>query len=287
MKASYKYPDTIPKAVIPVLGGSLVIFIGVVDYLTGYEIAVSIFYLLPIALVSWLGKRNHAVIISILSASTWLLADLAAGHQYAHPAIPVWNSIIGLGFFLTTAFLLSTIKELLGREQAFARIDFLTGVTNSRAFNEIAKLEIERSVRYGHPFTIAYIDIDNFKRVNDALGHNQGDNLLKTVAKTVKENMRSTDIVARLGGDEFAILLPETNEENAKASIDKLQRHVLDIVAKNNTWPVTFSIGVVTCYKSCNLDELIKEVDDLMYSAKEGGKNRTKFKLHGASSTDE
>lgn len=280
MTALYKYLEMIPKTVIPVIGVVLVIFIGAIDYLTGYEIAFSIFYLLPVAFVSWLGKRSHAVIISILSASTWLLADLAAGHHYPHPTILVWNSIIGLGFFLTGTFLLSTIKELLWREQTFARIDFLTGVTNSRAFNEIAKLEIERSVRYAHPLTIAYIDIDNFKQVNDALGHNQGDNLLKTVAKTMKENMRSTDIVARLGGDEFVILLPETNEESAKASIDKLQRCLLDMVAKNNKWPVTFSIGVVTCYKSCNLDELIKEVDDLMYSAKENGKNRIEFKLH-------
>jgi diguanylate cyclase (GGDEF)-like protein len=282
MRALYKYLDKIPKTDIPVIGVLLVILIGGIDYLTGYEIAFSIFYLLPVALISWFGKRNHAVIISFLSAAIWLLADLTSGHTYPHPAIPVWNSIIGLGFFLMGTFSLSTIRELLGREQTFARIDFLTGVTNSRAFNEIAKIEIERSVRYGHPLTIAYIDIDNFKHVNDTLGHDQGDNLLQSVAKTMKENMRSTDIVARLGGDEFAILLPETNEESAKASIAKLQRHLLDIVTKNINWPITFSIGVVTCYKSCNLDELIKEVDDVMYSVKENGKNRIKFKLQGA-----
>jgi diguanylate cyclase (GGDEF)-like protein len=283
MKAFYKYLDTIPKTLILGLGALLVILIGVVDHLTGYEIAFSIFYLLPVALVSWFGNRNHALMISVLSAATWLLADLTAGHIYSHPAIPVWNAMMRFGFFLMGTLSLSTIRELLERAQTFARIDYLTGVSNSRAFNEIAKIEIERSVRYGHPFTMAYIDIDNFKQVNDTLGHDQGDNLLQSIAKTMKENMRSTDIVARLGGDEFAILLPETNEENAKSSMDKLQRHLIEIVVKKNNWPITFSIGVVTCYKSCNLDELIKEVDDLMYSAKESGKNKIKFKLHDTS----
>jgi diguanylate cyclase (GGDEF)-like protein len=184
-----------------------------------------------------------------------------------------------LGFFFTAVYSLSEIKQLLEKEQTFARIDFLTGVANSRAFNEIAKIEIDRSVRFGRPFTIAYIDIDNFKQVNDTLGHSQGDNLLQSVAKTIKDNTRSIDIISRLGGDEFAILFPETNEENAKTTINKVQTELLSIV-KNSNWPVTFSIGTVTCYKSCNLDELIKEADNLMYSIKESGKNRIEYKIH-------
>lgn len=279
MKALFDYLDKIPKTVIPVIGVLLVMLLGAIDYLTGYEISFSIFYLLPVAFISWFGKRSHAVIISILSAATWLWADLTSGHTYSHLAIPVWNSIMRLGFFLMAAFSLSMIKKLLEKEQTFARIDFLTGVANSRAFNEIAKIEIDRSARYGRPFTIAYIDIDNFKQVNDTLGHSQGDNLLQSVAKTIKDNTRSIDIVSRLGGDEFAILFPETNEENAKTAINKVQKELLSIV-KNNNWPVTFSIGVVTCYKSFNLDELIREADNLMYAVKGSGKNRIEYKIH-------
>jgi len=279
MKALINYLEKIPKTAILVISVALVMILGVIDNLTGYEISFSIFYLLPVVLVSWFDKRSHAVIISILSAVMWLWADIYSGHIYSHPAIHVWNSIIILGFFLMAAFSLLEIKKLLENDHTFARTDFLTGVANSRAFYYSAQIEIDRSVRFSRPFTVAYIDIDNFKQVNDTLGHLQGDNLLQSVAKTIKDNIRSIDIVARLGGDEFAILFSETNEENAKTAINKVQRELLSIV-KNNDWPVTFSIGAVTCYESCNLDELIKEVDKLMYTVKERGKNGIEYKIH-------
>jgi diguanylate cyclase (GGDEF)-like protein len=104
------------------------------------------------------------------------------------------------------------------------------------------------------------------------------------MARTIKENIRTIDIIARLGGDEFAILFPETNEGNAKAAISKVQKYLLNVAQKNN-WAITFSIGAITCYSSCELDELIKEADDLMYSAKASGKNRVAYKIHETSET--
>jgi len=279
MKTLLKYLDKTSKTVILVIGVALVILLGGIDNLTGYEISFSLFYLLPVSLVAWFDKRSHAVMVSILSAAIWLLADLNSGHAYSRLAIPIWNSMMRLGFFFVTAFSLSAIKKLLENEQTFARIDFLTGVANSRAFYEFAKKEIDRSARFSRPITIAYIDIDNFKQVNDTRGHSQGDNLLQSIAKTIKDNTRSIDMVSRFGGDEFAILFPETNEENAKTAINKVQKELLGIV-KNNNWPVTFSIGAVTCYKSCSLGELIKEADNLMYTVKASGKNGIEYKIH-------
>jgi diguanylate cyclase (GGDEF)-like protein len=279
MKVLFNYLDKIPKTAILVISVSLVMIVGFIDYLTGYEIAFSIFYLLPVALVSWFNKKSHAIIISILSVATWLWANIAAGQTYSHPAILIWNSIIMLGFFLMSAFSFLELKKLLEAEQAYARTDFLTGIANSRAFYYFAQIEIDRSVRFNRPFTIAYIDIDNFKQVNDTLGHLQGDNLLQSVAKTIKDNIRSIDVVSRLGGDEFAILFTETNEENAKTALNKVQKELISIV-KNNDWPVTFSIGAITCYESCDLNELIKEVDKLMYTVKESGKNGIEYKIH-------
>lgn len=279
MIALFKYFDKLHESVIFVLGITLVLLLGAIDHLSGYEASFSIFYLLPISLVSWFGKRNHSVIISVMSAAAWLWADLTSGHTYSHFAIPIWNSLMRLGFFFMATFSLSAIKKLLEKEQALARNDFLTGVANRMAFNEIAKGEIARSVRFSHPFTIAYIDIDNFKQVNDLFGHSQGDYLLQAIAKTKKENTRSIDLVARLGGDEFAIMFPETGEEDIKTPIGKLQAKLLN-VAKNNNWPITFSIGVVTCYKACKLDELIKEADNLMYAIKRSGKNSIEYKIH-------
>lgn len=284
MHGFLEYLDKTAKTTIPLIGILLAILLGVLDQLTGYEISFSIFYLLPISLVSWFSKRRNAVIVSVLSAATWLGADITSGHIYSHPTIPVWNSIMRLGVFLMAAFLLSAIKTLLEREKTFARADSLTGIANSRAFYEIAKLEIDRSARFGRPFTIAYIDIDNFKQVNDMLGHSQGDRLLKSVAESIKQSIRSIDIVSRLGGDEFGVFLPETNEGNAKTALNKVQKHLLD-TAKINSWPVTFSIGAVTCYKSCTVDELIKEADNLMYSVKKSGKNRVEYKIYETPTT--
>ena len=247
--------------------------------------AFAIFYLLPVVFIGWFHERNYAIMVSILSAFVWLYADALSGHPYSNITIPIWNAIMRLGFFLLTVFSLSEIKRLLEKEQTFARIDFLTGISNSRHFMENAKIEIERSVRFSHPFTLVYVDIDHFKQINDSLGHTEGDQLLQTVAKTIKDHIRSVDIVSRLGGDEFAILLLETNEKNAKITMSKIQTKLLDVVKKNN-WPVSFSIGAITSYSACDLDDLIKEADNLMYTVKNSGKNRIEYKTLTPSNTE-
>jgi diguanylate cyclase (GGDEF)-like protein len=283
MKKLFKNLSRLPAAVIALIGVLMTCLTGSIDYATGYEISISIFYLLPVFFVSWFGKRSHAVIISFLSAAVWLWADLTSGHVYSHFAIPVWNSVMRLGFFLIGAFLLSRIKKLLEIERTSARVDPLTGVANSRAFRELAEREISRSVRFERPFTLAYIDIDDFKLVNDTLGHSHGDILLRSVARTIKDHTRSTDIVSRVGGDEFTIFFPETDEKDATKAINKVREKLLDLV-KKQSWPVTFSIGAVTCYESCRLDELIKEADALMYFVKRRGKNGIESKTFKATS---
>lgn len=280
MKRAIKHLEKIPGAFVPLIGVMLVILLGVIDRISGYEISFSIFYLLPITLVAWLGKRHLALIISVFSAATWLYADLSTGHTYSHSLIPLWNSCMRLGFFVMATFAVTEIKYLLEREHAFARTDFLTGIANSREFYELAGVEITRAARFKRPFTLAYIDIDNFKTVNDTLGHSRGDILLQTVAATIRGNIRAIDIAARLGGDEFAVFFPETDEINGRTAVEKIQGELLKVTRDKN-WPVTFSIGAVTSYKACNLDELIKEADNLMYSVKDSGKNRIECKIHG------
>jgi diguanylate cyclase (GGDEF)-like protein len=172
--------------------------------------------------------------------------------------------------------LLSEIRTILAQAKELAHTDFLTGAINSRYFYEILQREIHRSDRYEHPFTIAYLDIDNFKTINDNLGHVTGDIVLRTVVTNAKQHLRKTDVVARLGGDEFAILLPETNRVLAEVALSKIQSDILVGIQQNN-WSVTFSVGVLTCYDcmdaSTESDDIIKLVDDLMYSVKRNGKN--------------
>jgi GGDEF domain-containing protein len=206
-----------------VLGFAIIGAIGLFDFLTGYEFAFSLFYVIPISLVTWFAGRRLGIIASLTSAMVWLGADAATGHPYSHPLIPVWNSLIRLSFFVIITILLSTARDAMSREKELARTDSLTGAVNSRLFYELAQMEINRSKRYEHSFTIAYIDLDNFKTINDQFGHLTGDQVLRTVVCYTKAQLRRTDVLARLGGDEFALLLPETSQESARIAISRLQ----------------------------------------------------------------
>jgi diguanylate cyclase (GGDEF)-like protein len=263
------------------LGFAIVVLVGVIDHITGPELFVSIFYLLPIFLVTWFTERWMGVTISIVSAITWLITDFTAGHAYSYPAIPYWNMIVRLGTFLIMTLILSALKKALEHEKELARTDPLTGVANGRYFITLADMEINRARRYKHSFTVIYIDLDNFKTVNDHFGHSTGDALLRSVAHTIRNNIRATDIVGRLGGDEFAILLPETGPEPAEVITRKVQKVNLDVMQKNE-WPVTFSIGVVTFVSPpSTVDEMLKISDGVMYAAKKTNKNAIKYKIFG------
>ena len=263
-----------------VAGFALIGGVGILDFLTGYELAFSLFYLIPVALIAWLTSRRLGIVASLVSAIVWFIADIAAGSLYSHPFIYVWNTLIHLSFFVITALLLSTLRKVLEREREIAHIDYLTGAINSRLFYDFAQMEIDRIQRYEHPFTLAYIDLDNFKVVNDRFGHSAGDQALRTVVSATKKYLRKTDVVARLGGDEFVLLLPETNQESARVVLSKIQSGLLEEMRQNN-WPITFSIGVLTCSAAPHTtDELVRMADELMYSVKHNGKNGIKYSVY-------
>jgi len=170
-------------------------------------------------------------------------------------------------------------QNALKREQIRSRLDPLTGAGNRRNFMEIAIRELDRAKRYDRRFTVVYLDLDNFKEVNDTHGHDIGDMLLQIVTRILKKNVRSTDTVARLGGDEYALLLPETGTAAAKKAVQKIHAQLL-LAMKKNKWPVTFSIGVATFETNPeSVEVMIKVVDDLMYSAKNSGKNQVKYEV--------
>jgi diguanylate cyclase (GGDEF)-like protein len=265
------------KFFIIAVGFALIGAIGILDFLTGYEFAFSLFYLIPISLVTWLTNRRFGIVASLVSTVVWIISDVAAENPYSHRVIYAWNTLMGLIFFVTVTFLLSMLRRALEHERELACTDYLTGAVNSRVFYDLLQTEINRSQRYKTMFTIAYIDLDNFKTVNDELGHATGDEVLSFVVNQIKKNLRKTDVVARLGGDEFALLLRETKQESAQVVLSKLQHDILAGMQQNN-WPVTLSIGVLTCIDAPHTtDEAVKKVDDLMYSVKRGSKNDIKY----------
>ena len=251
--------------------------IGLVDWVTGFEISFGFFYLLPVAFAAWYIGTPAGIAVSLLSASVWFAAYDLAGGSHTSPVILYWNAATRFGFFFVVAALLGKLRRLLTFERSLSRLDFLTGVLNSRAFGELATAEILRAKRYPHPFTVAYIDLDNFKTVNDGMGHSTGDTLLCTVADVMRRALRATDVVARLGGDEFAVLMPETDGDAARVGIEKLQTMLLSEMQRHG-WPVTFSIGALTCRTPpATADQLITLADNLMYDVKHGSKNAVAY----------
>jgi diguanylate cyclase (GGDEF)-like protein len=265
------------KPLLIFLGFIAIGVIGVIDFLTGYEFSLSVFYVLPISFVTWLTSRRFGLLASLTSAVVWLSADMATGHFYSNTFIPIWNTLIRFAFFIVITLLLCALKRALHRESELARTDYLTGAVNLRYFYELAQLEIDRLQRYGHPFTLAYIDLDGFKTINDQFGHTTGDLVLQRIVGTIKKHMRKTDVCARLGGDEFALILPETDQECASPAISKIQGELLEEM-RQNQWPVTFSIGALTCQVApLTTDELVKMADGLMYKVKRDGKNGVNY----------
>ena len=257
----------------------LAVVIAGIRYLTGPEFALSLFYLLPICVVTWFAGKRAGVLIAFVSAATWLCADIMMIDAYSRPFIPFLNETLRLVVFLIISLVLSRLKNVLEDEKDSARKDFLTGIANRRSFFELAGIETKRSGRYKTPLTTIYLDLDNFKTINDQFGHHIGDEVLCSVSKTIKRNIRSIDTVARLGGDEFAILLPETGAKSADVVSRKIQKELLDIM-ETNGWPVTFSMGVATYKKAIgNFNEIIKKADGLMYSVKQDGKNMIKHEV--------
>ncbi len=160
------------------------------------------------------------------------------------------------------------------------RRDPLTNALNIRGFKELAEREIYRSTRSGNALTIAFLDVDDFKAINDTFGHNAGDMLLAAIVETLILNLRQSDLVGRVGGDEFVILFPDTGQDVAKATAAKIRMILMENTAKLN-FPVTFSMGVLTCIQpSMSLDAMIGMVDKLMYSVKTSSKNNIVFSVY-------
>jgi diguanylate cyclase (GGDEF)-like protein len=251
------------------LGVGMIAVIGEVDLLTGPEIGFSIFYLFPIGFMTWSAGRAQGIVLSLLSAGVWLAADLGAGAVYSSPAIPYWNAMVRLGLFLIVTHTLSALSVSL----EWARTDYLTGLVNVRGFHDLAIKELHQSRRNGRGYSLAYLDIDDFKSVNDSLGHNAGDSLLRLLGDTLRKATRKSDIVARTGGDEFTIWLSDTDYEVAASALRNIQERLRAAAARSG-WTVTFSVGLVTFQRPPeSVSEAIAQADSLMYAAKHAGKN--------------
>jgi diguanylate cyclase (GGDEF)-like protein len=260
------------------LAATGILFTGILDYQTGPELSFSIFYLIPVSTAAWYGGRRPGVGLSALAAAVWLVSDYLSGHHYSVSLILYWNALVRLGFFLITALLLTALRDKIGLAERAARTDPLTDSWNSRGFFELAEREIARTARYGHPFTVAYADLDHFKAVNDARGHAVGDEVLGHVARALRARLRRTDAVGRLGGDEFALLLPETDYATAAPLLDEVRIRAREDLATLGL-PLTLSMGAVT-FESAppDVNTMTHLADELMYEVKRAGRDAVRHR---------
>lgn len=259
----------------------LVSLLGLVDYINGPDVSFLIFYTAPILLASWYVGRGAGLLMCAASGLFWFAAAYATPEHFANPLVAFWNAAARLGFLLILAHVASGFKSSLEQERELARTDYLTGAVNGRHFGEVAEAEIRRARRHGHPFSVVYMDVDDFKVVNDRLGHSAGNRLLKSVADTLRRDVRDVDVVARLGGDEFAVLMPETGAGAARVAVARIRRRLRE-VARREGWPVTYSIGVVTFdAPPASVDKMLRAADELMYTAKRHGKNTVRHRVSG------
>ena len=259
-----------PKSAAISVGAVLLVATGFLDYVTGYDLSFSAFYLLPIFLLAWLGGPwpGWAGVVACTIART--LADVLTGHPYHSLLLPFWNAGMRFGLYAVVALILLAFRGHVDRQRELARTDGLTGLVNLRAFQEAARAEAERSRRYRHSLSVAYLDLDNFKGLNDSHGHAAGDEMLRTVAEIIQSAVRSTDIAARVGGDEFAVLFPETDKAAVRAALAKIQSR-FDVEVNRRRWPVGLSVGVETAAvgSAQDVQAMIAAADARMYLEKE------------------
>lgn len=265
--------ETWPRWLVMALSVTLVLALGVLDHVTGTELNIAVLFLLPIVPVTWLFGMRWAFPIAALSGMTMFTANHLSGLQYGNLLIPLWN--FGSRFILVmlVARAIVYLHQTAVKAESLARIDPLTGVGNVRYFREAAELEIARARRYYQTFTMAFIDADDFKRINDSYGHESGDRMLRLIGESLTRSVRSTDLVARVGGDEFVLLLPMMSAEAAEGFLRKLRERLLAELA-HPPGPLTCSIGAVTFETPpASVDEMLKLADDRMYLAKQIGRD--------------
>lgn len=259
----------------------LTAMIGLARCVTGPEYALSLFYLLPIALATHCIGCTAGIMISCCSAATWLMADLSMLAMFRNPVVPAANATFRLLVFLFVTRLLWALKTTLEQQRKLALSDPLTQLANRRAFMELAERVLKMAQRFGYPLSILYLDLDNFKVVNDHYGHHEGDVLLYRMARSIREHIRDVDIAARMGGDEFCVLLIDAPAISTWLVAKKLQAQILALMHKEQ-WPVGVSIGAATFVSVPNsVDQMIAISDGLMYAAKRNRQSTIVHKVIG------
>jgi diguanylate cyclase (GGDEF)-like protein len=167
-------------------------------------------------------------------------------------------------------------RSLLLKLERSAVCDPLTGLYNRRELMSHLDFTTAGAERYQTPLSLIMLDIDHFKDVNDSYGHQAGDEVLQTVARIMRDSVRSGDLLARYGGEEFTIVCPHTEGDGAIVIAERIRRAVMEtpVAARTGKIPVTLSAGIATYPRHGSAEKLLKDADQALYEAKRSGRNR-------------
>ena len=256
-----------------------VLLVALLDYLTGERVALSFFYMVPVIIVTWLSQRTVGVLLALVCAGLFPLADVLSGSSPEWWVV-FWNFCVRGATLVTVVSLVHRLKKALLHERELARTDPLTGTTNPRWFRELTERELDRLARKDIPLSLVFVDVDNFKTVNDEYGHDKGDELLMVIGELLRRSTRPLDIIGRLGGDEFAMTMPDTGFDAACRAVERIRRGFdTELEVAQMPEVTSLSLGVVTVNRQPeSLDVLLFIADQLMYAAKRAGKNQMRGK---------
>ncbi|MBA3946977.1 MAG: GGDEF domain-containing protein [Herpetosiphonaceae bacterium] len=255
------------------VGGSIVL-ITLMSWIIHEQAAIELLYLFPILLAAvaaeWQGGVAIAAVVTVLN----LLLDAPITMQKM-----LRNGFFEIVIFWGIGLFCGLLVSERNRYLVAAHTDQLTGLGNRTLWERTLAHELERTKRFGQPFSIALCDLDHFKQVNDRYGHGVGDQVLKLWTETLRREARTIDIVCRIGGEEIAILLPNADGYNASAACVRWCKAVA--TSKTPGGSITMSVGVASYDPSMSLPELMGQADMALYAAKEGGRNQVVLTTDG------
>lgn len=273
----------------------IIAVIAAIDYASGMAVVISVLYFIPIIAAGWFLRPERAVTVAVVATLAWLAGDVAWRGLGETQAIRIWNACAGVVTLAAVTFLVQRARRehdallaanrqldlALTRETESARTDALTNLPNARALSETLTRELARSRRSGTPLSLLYIDLDDFKEVNDRYGHAAGDALLERVGAALGSVLRAGDIAARIGGDEFVVVLAGSSAESAKEVAARIVASVAAEAKRYPDAPVGASVGIVHYARSfpAGAGEILSRGDAVMYAAKHGGKGRVAVEL--------
>jgi diguanylate cyclase (GGDEF)-like protein len=257
------------RAALTAIAVSGTIFLGILDYTIGSQIHFLLLYLVPIFIASWFISREAGIALALFSSVIWLIAHMLGGRAYSSPWIVCLNFTMRAATLTIFAITQAQLRLKLIELSQLASRDFLTGLPNGHAFYQLAAKEMDRAFGV-EPMTLVCIDVTGFKWINHRFGYPAGDQLMCSIAHTIRHNVPRPDLVGRLGGTSFGILLPSLGSDVAGVVLRQVQA-ALDQERRKNSQPLTFFISAVAYTKAPRtVAELMQQADAQMARIKNG-----------------